>query len=151
VSATSLANQIRGTLEALPELRSLAERAREPSAPPWEKDACLREVVRAYRADRSWSPLLLELLAPAMAAWLAGIEPAPPVIDEDDVRQQLLLEVLEAAATMPLQNPQFLERAIIDRASREVERWLFCEEELIDITEPLPTDDDDDGDQEDEQ
>jgi hypothetical protein len=149
--ATSLAAEIHGTLGARPDLRTLVLRVRDPDAPPNERDAGLREVVLAYRSDRSWSPLLLELLAPGMARRLALLQPQQPVITEDDVRQQLVVEVLQAAATMPLPlGARFVERAILLRAMRQVVRCLEREEEHRDWTEPLPEDDDDNDEEEEE-
>ena len=50
------------------------------------------------------------------------------MIDPEDVRQQLILELLQAAATMPLpENPCYLRRALMARANQGVRRRLVVE------------------------
>ena len=142
----NLASDIRRAFESRPDLLPLVQRARDPRGTPAEYDAGLREVVLAYRADHSWSPLLLELLAPAMARRLPRLQLQPPGIAAADVRQLLVLEVLQAAADMPMPaGATFVERRILCRAVRCVVRALEKEEEYRDWTEP-----DDDGDGEEE-
>ena len=142
---SSAAAQIQASFKASPELLDLAQRARDPSLSPSERDAGLREVVLAYRADHSWSPLLLELLAPAIAQRLPLLQGQEPVISEADVRQQLLVEVLHVAANvlLPVSAP-FVERRIMRLATKRVVRCLWAEEANRDWTEPLADEDDED-------
>jgi hypothetical protein len=87
----------------------------------------LMAAVLAYRAEARelWGPVILELLAPALIACLQCLQAQPPVMDSDDLRQQLVLEVLRAAATMPMPaNPSYLRRRLMARASLSVRRWL---------------------------
>jgi hypothetical protein len=51
-----------------------------------------------------------------------------PVIDEEDTRQQLVFELLRAAARMPLPSEdRYLKIALIARANQGVCRWLARE------------------------
>lgn len=141
----NLATDIRRAFESRPDLLPLLQRAKDPDGTLAERDAGLREVVLAYRADHSWSPLLLELLAPAMARRLPRLQFQPPGIAAADVRQQLVLEVLQAAASMPMPaGASFVERRILRRAVRCVVRALEKEQAYRDWTDP-PNEDDDDG------
>ena len=124
----------------------LAQQARDPSLSPSERDAGLREVVIAYRADRSWSPLLLELLAPAIARRLPFLRAQQPVISDSDIRQQLLVEVLHVAATLALPvGVPYVERRIMRLATKRVVRCLWAEERHRDWSEPLLEEDDQDA------
>jgi hypothetical protein len=90
----------------------------------------LRGLVLAYRAGpkRLWGPVLLDRLAPAILERLQRLKARAPVIDPEDIRQQLIVEVLQAAATMPLpENPAYLRRALIARANQGVRRKLARE------------------------
>src|SRR6266702_4026638 len=76
----------------------------------------LLAAVLAYRAGPRgvWGPVLLELLAPALIARLRRLRPQFPVLDSDDIRQQLVLELLAAATTVPLpEQPAMLRRRLI--------------------------------------
>lgn len=87
----------------------------------------LMAAVLAYRTEprKVWGPVILELLAPALIACLQRLRAHPPVMDSDDLRQQLIVEVLRAAATMPMPaNPSYLRRRLMARASLAVRRWL---------------------------
>ncbi len=97
-------------------------------------------VVNAYRAgSRSrCAPMVLTLMAPAVERRLGRLRPLPPAISAEDIRQQLLVEVLEAALSMPLPlNPLVLERAILRRASQAVSRRLSRELRRQQRQEPL--------------
>ena len=109
----------------------VVERARDSSnRRRSERSLGLLAVVLAYRAGprRVWGPVLLDLLAPAMLARLQRLRAEPPVMDEEDLRQQLVLEVLRAAAGMPLpENPIYLRSRLMARANQGVWRWLARE------------------------
>jgi len=97
---------------------------------PSDHQLALVGVVKAYRAgSRSgWAPVVLVLMAPALERRLSRLRPVPPAISAEDIRQQLLVEVLEAAVSMPLPpNPLVLEGAILRRASQAVSRRLSRE------------------------
>ncbi len=107
---------------------------------PNDHQLALVGVVKAYRAcSRSrCAPMLLTLLAPAVERRLGRLRPVPPAISAEDIRQQLLVEVLEAALSMPLPlNPLVLERAILRRASQAVSRRLSRELRRQQRQEPL--------------
>jgi len=90
-------------------------------------------LLSAVIADRAgpktiWGPVLLDLLAPAILDRLQHLKARPPVIDPEDVRQQLIFELLQAAGTMPLpENPCYLRRALMARANQGVRRKLVSE------------------------
>ncbi len=100
--------------------------------------------VNGYRAgSRSgWAPVVLVLMAPALERGLSRLRPVPPAISAEDVRQQLHMEVLEAALCMPLPtNPAVLERAILRRASQAVSRRLSRELRRQQRQEPVGDED----------
>jgi hypothetical protein len=101
---------------------------RDPDGPaPTNPDQRLALVVAAYRCGPRglWAPVLLDLLAPAMIARLQRLRAEPPAVDEEDLRQQLVVEVLRAAATIPLPaNPAWQKKQILSRANQAVRRWL---------------------------
>ena len=92
-----------------------------------ERDRLLESVVMAYRfGDRQvWAAVLLDLLTPAVLERLRHFRPEPPAIDFDDVRDEFVVQLLEAAATMPFPaGLRFVERRLILRAGQGVRRWL---------------------------
>jgi len=92
-----------------------------------ERDRLLETIVMAYRVgDRQvWAAVLLDLLAPAMLARLRLFRPEPPGVDADDVRAEFVVQLLEAAATMPFPaDVRFVERRLVLRAGQGVRRWL---------------------------
>ena len=100
----------------------------------------LRSVVLAYRAGpkSTWGPVLLELMAPAILDRLQHLQAKPPVIDLEDVRQQLIVELLLAAASMPLpENACYLRRALMSRANQGVRRKVAREGRIQLKQDPL--------------
>jgi len=90
-------------------------------------DQRLALVVAAYRRGPRalWAPVLLDFLAPAMISRLMRLRAEPPAVDEEDLRQQLVVEVLRAAACIPLPaNPAWQKKQILSRANQAVRRWL---------------------------
>jgi hypothetical protein len=109
-------------------------RARDTSkagrAGPAERGRLLRAIVDAYRLGprELWGPVLLDLLAPALVARIRRLRAELPVVDEEDIRQQLVLELLRAAAAMPLPaRDRYLKTALVARANQCVCRWLARE------------------------
>jgi hypothetical protein len=87
-------------------------------------------LVLLYRSGprQIWAPVLLDLLAPALLARLQRLRLEPPFMEEEDIRQQLVVELLRAAAYMPLpENSGFLRRRLLDRANQGVWRRLARE------------------------
>ena len=106
---------------------SLTKRARVLSNGLGDRRAELMAAVLAYRTESKalWGPVVLELLAPALIACLHRLRAHPPVMDSDDLRQQLIVEALRAAGTMPIPaNPRYLRRRLVARASLSVRRSL---------------------------
>jgi hypothetical protein len=72
--------------------------------------------------------LLLDLLAPAIVSRLQRLRPVLPAIDEEDLTQELVLQVLTVAATIPVpEEAAFLERELMLAANKRVARWLTSE------------------------
>ena len=105
-------------------------RARDRARSIEERDLTLREAVQAYRRGprNKWGPVVLELLAPAILVRLGLFEELPPVISLEDLRQQLVVEVLDAAAHMPLpDNARYIKQRVMRRAAKRMTRWLARE------------------------
>jgi hypothetical protein len=92
---------------------------------PAQRDQVLGCIVAAYRGGDQpiWGPVLLDLLAPALLERLRRLSPQPPTFDEDDLRQQMVLELLHAADTVPLPE-RYVKATLVSRASKRVSRWL---------------------------
>ena len=106
----------------------LLSRARDSlNRTPAERNQIVARIVAAYRAGprQLWAPVLLDLLAPALIESLQGFRTEPPLADEEEIRQQLVLEVLRAARRMPIHDHgRQMKIRLVTRASREVIRWL---------------------------
>lgn len=106
----------------------------------YERDQLVFDLVLLYRRGprQHWAPVLLEVMAPPIFERLARYRPEEPVIDQDDLYQQLLLEVLEAALTIPLHGgPAWLERRLLMRAGGNLSRRLRKEARLRHLLVPL--------------
>ena len=79
-------------------------RARDRTRSIEERDVTLREAVQAYRRGPKslWGPVMLELLGPASMVRVGLYDELPPVISLEDIRHQLVMEVLDAAVHAPL-------------------------------------------------
>jgi hypothetical protein len=95
-----------------------------------ERNRLLAQIVCAYRTGQKqhWGPVLLDLLAPTLVLMLQGLRPEPPVIEEEEIRQQLVAEALRAAATVPLLESGLQTRfRITSRTYTSMLRWLARE------------------------
>jgi len=109
------------------ELSVLRARVGAIKVSPRRRDEALLALLRRFRSgnQRLWAPLILDLMAPAIVTRLQRFKAVPPVISEEDIAQQLVLQVLIAAATMPLpEDAHFLERSLLLAAAKPVSRWL---------------------------
>ncbi len=97
--------------------------------PRTNQDRLLADLVVAYRAGprQLWGPVILDLLAPALVQLLGELRPVPPLIDEDEIRQQLVLEVLRAAAKIPIRDSFDMKFRLLSRACKPIVRWLARE------------------------
>lgn len=104
-----------------------------------ERDQLLAEIVAAYRCGprELWAPVILDLLAPALVRMVRRIEwksqeiadlwdpDDPPAVDEEELRQQLLMEVLRAAATIPLRpGGRGMKSRLLKRVNSYLIRWV---------------------------
>jgi hypothetical protein len=143
--AISLAIQTRDGFEqaegSLGDRANLVRRVRATSNEgSGERDRLLGEIVWAYRkGDRQvWGAVLLDLLTPALLKKLKRYSPEEPVVDLEDIRQQLVVELLHAAATMPFPpGADFVERRLVLRAGQGVRRWLSRERRYRAVHLPL--------------
>jgi hypothetical protein len=127
--ATDLKEGYKRVAEALsgPELEVLSRARDSISTTPAERNLLLAKIVAAYRRGprQLWAPVLLDLLAPALIESLQWFRAEPPVVEEEDIRQQLVVAVLRAAATMPIQEGgRRLKFRLLSQANRAVVRWL---------------------------
>src|SRR5712691_2101571 len=79
---------------------ALASRARVISSGARGRRPLVMAAVLAYRSEsrQLWGPVLLDLMAPTILASLRRLRELPPVMGAEDLRQNLILEVLSAAA-----------------------------------------------------
>ena len=111
--------------------RREARRALRASRDRDRRDRLIAQALIGYRRGPKnfWGPLLLELLAPKLTTLVSRMSTVEPFIDSEDVGQQLLLELLAAAASMPLPtNSRRWERALRLRAKTRLTRWMAREE-----------------------
>jgi len=108
---------------SLPELRRLV---RDAELSFQDQDRIWAAVLRSYRRGPRavWAPLVLELLAPALVEITSGFEPNPPAVDADDLQQQVALEALRAAGSIPLQGGRFIKPWLVGEVRRRISRWL---------------------------
>lgn len=109
------------------ELELLARARDSTNRTPAERNQILGKIVAAYqRGPRQlWAPVILDLLAPALLDSLQWLRPEPPVVDDEEIRQQLVMEVLRAAETIPIQTGgRRLKIRLLYQANRAVVRWL---------------------------
>jgi hypothetical protein len=92
-----------------------------------DQDAVWLAVVRCCRQRdaRLWTPVLLYMLAPAIINEAYRLALAVLRIDPIEIQQQLLVEVLAAAASLPLdERSRRVQTRLVKAASRQVEDWL---------------------------
>ena len=113
-------------LRGLP-LRDLPRLVRDRSLPYAQRDEVLASIVRCYRRSphAGWSGVLLEALAPTLVRVCRRMIRVPRGIEPDDVQQQVVLEALTAARSMPLHEPPArMQRRIELRVTTMTVRWL---------------------------
>ena len=113
-----------------PEQSLLVEQARGRPKVPVGRDRALAEIVAAYRAGprELWAPVILDLVAPSLLERLQHFEARPPVLDGEDLSQQLVAQLLHAAATMHVPcDGRHLRRELVGRARKAVSRCLARE------------------------
>jgi hypothetical protein len=164
VNETSLADRLRqGAEQALaptiarprrrasPRRRAQARRVLRGASDRGRRDQLIAQALTGYRRGPKsfWAPLLLELLAPKLTRKVARLSIVPPFIEFEDVAQQMVMELLEKAATMPLlADPKLWERALRLDATKEVTRWMRREHRRQADTVSLESLEQDDPDEE---
>jgi hypothetical protein len=104
-----------------------------------ERDRLLAEFVVAYRCGprELWAPVILDLLAPGIVRILGRVYRKakditelwelddPLIVDEEEIRQLLIMEVLRAAATIPLHpGGRAMKTRLLKNANKYLVRWL---------------------------
>lgn len=108
---------------------------------PAALDALLLEVVGHYRTGPRavWAPFLLEILAPAIGSRLERYYALQPVLSEEDIHQQLIVEILEVALTLRLpEGCRLVDRRILNRATDRLNDKLQRELRRQGRQVPLP-------------
>lgn len=144
--ATTFASRVREDLNLISDMLSeealvLVAHARDTATTGVaERDRLLAEIVAAYRRGprELWAAVILDLLAPGMIEILQAIDrktgeiadmwhhDEPLVIDEEELRAQLVMEVLAAAATIPIHpGGRAMKVRLLKRAYKYVVRWLI--------------------------
>jgi hypothetical protein len=98
------------------------------------RDRILEAIVRAYRIGHRqlWGPVLLEILGPQLAEAVQQFHVLAPLVDSEDLGQQLVLEVLSAAATVPIpEGARWVEQRLLRRAGFTLARWLHKQTRLV--------------------
>lgn len=92
-----------------------------------ERNRTLAQIVAAYRAGNRqlWGAILLDLAAPALLEVLQHFYAQHPVLDDEDVSQQLVVQFLHAAASMRIPHDgRGLKRKLVSRAAKATVRRL---------------------------
>jgi hypothetical protein len=108
-------------------LPELVEFGRWPTTKGADQDAVWLAIVRCcrHRGARIWTPVLLQMLAPAIINEAYRLALAVLRIDPVEVQQQLLAEVLAAAASLPLdERSRGIQTQLVKTAARRVEDWI---------------------------
>ena len=127
--ATDLRDGYHQVAEALTgaELQLLARARDSINRTPAERNRLLAKIVAGYRRGprQLWAPVILDLLAPALIESVQWFRAEPPILDEEEIRQQLVMEVLRAVATMPIhEGGRQMKIRLLSQANRAVVRWL---------------------------
>jgi hypothetical protein len=91
---------------------------------PWH------ELITAYREGprQLYAPVILGLLESQINGAARRLRPPVSTITGEDIRQELVVQVLDAALAMPLApDPQWIPRRLLLRARTGAVRWLANE------------------------
>ena len=133
----TLSESLRQAARTAPSPRATSDEVRrrlgERGVPTQERDRLLWELIQLYRSDKqTWAPALLDAVAPALITRLRRFRSPSPIADGEDLAQQMVLEVLRAAASMPLpEGARFVEQRLILHAAKPLSRWLQRESKRI--------------------
>ena len=105
--------------------------ARPTEAFPAEPDPnSWRSLLIAYREGprQLYAPVILGLLESQIASTARRLRPPVPRLTDEDIRQELVVRVLEASLDMPLSpDALWIPRRVMLRARKGVGRWLAKE------------------------
>jgi len=88
------------------------------------QDQRLFELLHRYRAGEDVGELIVAELMPAFRAKVRRMSVLRPLYRGEDMRQELVLELLRIARSMPLRGPEFLSRRVRLAAAQPLARRL---------------------------
>lgn len=94
------------------------------SPEPWH------ELITAYREGprQLYAPVILGLLESQIDGVARRLRPPVSTITGEDIRQELIVQILDAALALPLApDPQWIPRRLLLRARTGTARWLANE------------------------
>ncbi len=112
---------------------------------PHARDQLLWKLLVAYRTRPNRAqiaPLILGMVRSQLEVRRLRLSPQEPYLDAEDIAQQLVLEILDLALRLPLQDGAFLERRLLLRAIERVTRRLKREARYRHLVGYFPPDSD---------
>jgi hypothetical protein len=113
------------------------------------RDQRVFDLLLRYRSGEPVDHLIVFELTPAVRDKAGRMSPQRPLYGRDDLRQELMIEVLGLGKTMPLARPDFLTRRLMLGAAKRLTRRLKREWYLQ--LEQVPLSELDEGPKEDEE
>jgi hypothetical protein len=104
--------------------RAIATDVAQDSSDPWH------DLITAYREGprQLYAPVILGLLESQIERAARRLRPPVATITGEDIRQELIVQILDAALAMPLApDPQWIPRRLLLRARTGAARWLASE------------------------
>ncbi len=89
-----------------------------------QQDQRVFELVVRYRHGEPVAAGIVLELMPAVRAKVRHMSALPPLYRHADLRQELVLELLSKASTLPLRGPEFLTRRLMLAATQRLVRRL---------------------------
>jgi len=123
------ANELRWAITSEPALHELSLSEVAKGSGQWQGETWAA-VLRCYRGSgkRLWGPVLLAMIAPQLDRALNRLHATPP-FNDDDLQQEIVLQVLEAAASSRLPaDPRWIPLHLEKRALQVVARRLKVEQ-----------------------
>ena len=108
-------------------LEDLPRLVQDPTIHFQQQDRILAAVVRRYQSgpDSLWAPILLAMLAPMLVRIASSVHPLAGWCTEDDIDQQVVIGVLEAATRLRVpEPPTYIERRLGLETMKRIVRWL---------------------------
>jgi hypothetical protein len=88
------------------------------------RDRRVYDLLIRYRSGERVDDAIVEELLPAVRDKAGRMSPQRPLYGRNDLRQELIIEVLRLGKTMPLSRPDFLTRRLMLGAAKRLTRRL---------------------------